>query len=76
MSHDHRREFLARTLCGAIGAVAGSSLSAYGQGVTPRSPAKPAVVLPPPGIKTFSKMPRNATEVVKAHLDNMLEQNG
>lgn len=69
MSHEHRREFLARTLSGAAGVLAGPSLNAYGQGFSTKPQVKSAIVSPPPGIKTFSKMPRSATEVMKIHLD-------
>src|SRR4051794_16851106 len=76
MSKAHRREFLARTLSGAALALTGSlATSASGQGfktTLPKAgtPATPAVIAPP-GIKTFFKMPRSATEVASAHLSNM-----
>src|SRR5688572_8595902 len=79
MSKSSRRRFLAHTLSGAALALTGSlAADASAQGFKPKLPsvgAKPATpaIAPPPGIKTFSKMPRNASEVAAAHLMNREE---
>ena|SRR5436190_9171651 len=70
MSSSDRRTFLAQSLSsGALLALA-SSGRALAQVTKPKLPTPPAVVQPPPGIKVLTKMPRNGTEVAKAHLSN------
>lgn len=74
MSSFDRRQFLTGSLsCGAALTLAGSTLDrASAQGLSSKLTAPPAAgaVAPPPGIKTFSKMPRTATEVAAAHLNS------
>jgi hypothetical protein len=76
MSLEHRREFLAHSICGAAAlAVAGMTPeSAWSQRVLPKGPATAGKVAPPPGIKVFSRMPRTANDVAAAHLHSLQQQ--
>lgn len=68
MSSIHRRQFIGNSLAGAaILAGIPSSGSAQDFLKKPTVPGLPAVK-PPPGIKTFSRMPRSLNEVAAAHL--------
>ena len=68
MSQIHRRRFLTNSV--SLGAVVGGALasSASGQTFGTKLPAAAPAVMPPPGIKTFSKLPRNANALAGAHL--------
>ena len=69
MSKFDRRTFLIQSLSGGVAATLTTSASA--QVSKPKLPA--AAIAPPPGIKTFSRMPRTATEVASVHLHNREE---
>src|SRR3954464_8336353 len=75
MSKSDRRTFLVQSL--SSGAAIALSASVQGrlaaQLPKPTSPPPGGPVLPPPGVKTFSRMPRTATDVASAHLHNREE---
>jgi hypothetical protein len=70
MSSSDRRVFLARSLSsGAVIALNATTVGpALAQIPKPTLPSPAKAVLPPPGIKVLTKMPRTAIEVAKAHL--------